>query len=520
MRLNNKAPRHGGRVTETRTYEGAPAYRQTSELELVRLVTTFMFGESKFYESADSRVARMRKMINDLVKQGKADFVAKLGVYARKQMNMRTISIAIQVELARALRANGMSLDVLRNAVTMTISRADEITEMYAYALELFGSKNKVPQAIKKGVGDSFNKFDEYQFAKYNRKNEVKLRDVLRITHARPKNERQSDIFEAIINDTLKTPDTWETKISTGGSTTENWQEVADNPKTGFMALLRNLRNFVDNGVDLTNVIKRLTNPEEVRRSKQFPYRFFTAYKELGGSLGVRSYYSRSATTTANPQLLAALETAFDLSVQNIPDLGDTLLVVDTSGSMTSNISNNSNVMMLEIGAVYAAAVWSASVNRGRNSMIVAFASNGKVINPGSARTPALQVAKQIIREGEGLGGGTNISSAWEAAKRARLTGDTVMVFTDMQFSSFNRSFYVGYGSSRDSENTMKPESYGVAGKDTQKVLFDLQGYGANPYTEIDGWHQLSGWSDKVFDLLETKNLTQVISDINRINLR
>lgn len=513
MRLNQKAPRYGGRVTPTRTYEGAPAYKQNAELELVRLVTTFMFGEGSFYEGADARISRMRKLINELVRGGKAGFVARLGVYTRKQMNMRTVSIAIQVELARALRDNGMSLEVLRNAVATTISRADEITEMYAYALQTFGSKNKVPQAIKKGVGDSFNKFDEYQFAKYNRKNEVKLRDVLRITHARPKNDRQSNVFEAIINDTLKTPDTWETKISTGGSTTENWQEVADSPKTGYMALLRNLRNFVDNGVDLTNVIKRLTNPQEVRKSKQLPYRFFTAYKELGGSLGARGYgyfghrAVQDSSARAHPQLLAALETAFDLSVQNIPDLGDTLLVVDTSGSMHSSISSNSNIMMIELAAVYAAAVWSASVTRGNNSMIVAFATNGKVINPMSARTPALQVAKQIIREGEGLGGGTNVDSAWSAASRAGLTGDTVMVFTDMQFN--------GYGL----RSSMNVEHYNITKRRTQKVLFDLRGYQANPYTEIDGWHQLSGWSDKVFDLLETKNLTQVITDINRIDL-
>lgn len=516
MKLNKKAPRFGGRVTKTSTYEGAPAYRQTSELELVRLVVTFMFGESTFYEGADDRITRMRQLINDLVKQGKADFVAKLGVYTRTQMNMRTVSIAIQVELAHALRVNGMSLDVLRNAVTMTISRADEITEMYAYALQVFGSKNKVPQAIKKGVGDSFNKFDEYQFAKYNRKNEVKLRDVLRITHARPKNDRQSNIFEAIINDTLKTPDTWETKISTGGSTTENWQAVADNSKTGYMALLRNLRNFVDNGVDLTNVIRRLTDPQEVRRSKQLPYRFFTAYKELGGAVDSNEFwmYSTTASTKTHPQLLAALETAFDLSVQNIPDLGNTLLIVDTSRSMDSHISGNSNIRMYELAAVYAAAVWSASVTRGHKSMIVAFATNGKVINPGSARTPALQVAKQIIREGKNLGGGTNVHSAWQAAERANLIGDTIMVFTDMQFNDLARPrlYY--------SNSSMKPENYGVANSDTQKILLDLRGYKANPYTEVDGWYQLTGWSDKIFDLLETKNLTQIVRDINDVNLK
>jgi len=506
MKLNNKAQRFGGRVTETTTYNGAPAYRQSADLELVRLVVTCMFGEPKFYESGDDRITRMNELVSELVRTGKADFVAKLGVYARKVMNMRTVSIALQVILAKQLRNHNVKLPLLRKAITATISRADEITDTYAYALSEFGSKNKVPQAIKKGVADSFYKFDEYQFAKYNRGTEVKLRDVLRITHAKPQNHKQNIIFNRIINDELKTPDTWETKISTEGSNTENWQEVANNPKTGFMALLRNLRNFVNHDVDLTKVISRLTNEEEVRKSKQLPYRFYTAYKELGGDIGSISYSSYD-TIKVNGKLLAALETAFDISIDNIPDLGDTILVVDVSGSMASPISNKSTIRMVELAAVYASAVWSASVRRGRDSMIVAFADIGKVITPRSHRSTALSVATSILDEVNRIGYGTNVNSAWQAAKNAKLTGNTIMLFTDMQFNRFK---------SWNGRSELEPENYGVANNSTNKVLFDLQGYAANPFTEISGWTQLSGWSDKVFDLLTTSDKSdEIIRTVN-----
>jgi len=300
-------------------------------------------------------------------------------------------------------------------------------------------------------------------------------------------------IFKQIIEDTLPAIDTWETKISGEGSTTENWQEIADSPKTGYMAKLRNLRNFTEHDVDLTKVIEHLTNEKAVANSKQLPFRFYTAYRELGGkSIVNRGWYYKNIdkpTTLGSPQLLAAIENAFDLSVSNLPDLGDdVLIVVDQSGSMQSPISNKGTVTCAEIASVLGAAVWFNQVKRNKKAMVVGFANTGKVYN-WSTRTSALAAAKEMMNTN--LGGSTNIQAAWESAKRAGLKPSTIVVLSDMQLTG-------GYHTS-----IMVPETFGLTDKNTLKVSVNLQGYDNTPLAVNNGWLQLAGWSEKVFDLME-----------------
>ena len=91
----------------------------------------------------------------------------------------------------------------------------------------------------------------------------------------------------------------------------------------GYMALLRNLRNFDEAGVPddvAERVAAKLADPDEVARSRQFPFRFLAAYEQA-------------------PSLRwgHALDTALQLSLANLPALpGRSLILVDTSASMTS----------------------------------------------------------------------------------------------------------------------------------------------------------------------------------------
>nr|KAG5700930.1 hypothetical protein BaRGS_034215 [Batillaria attramentaria] len=58
----------------------------------------------------------------------------------------------------------------------------------------------------------------------------------------------------------------------------------ADHKKLPFMAMLRNLRNLIKAGISMKHhnmVIRRLTDQRQVVNSKQFPFRFFSAYQVL-----------------------------------------------------------------------------------------------------------------------------------------------------------------------------------------------------------------------------------------------
>ena len=511
------APVHVTSTPTTFTHEGAPAFAKAYEMELYQATLTTLFGESTFYEGSNERGKRLEQLIRRCVEKGESEFVAKLAVYAREQMHLRSIPIFLVVTLAKVLReVEGAEFNKIRAVTARVIQRADELREMFAAAESVFGdsSNNKVfkkvaPKAIFKGISDAFNKFDAYQFRKYSGgKGHVKFSDVMRVVHPTPINAEKSDLFKQVMEGTLPLIDTWETQSAAVGqgdyandkekalAKKQMWQEHANDPKQGYMAKLRNLRNYTENDVDLTNVISHLTNPIAVAKSKQLPFRFYTAYTQLGGKCLTHSYYnwSYNDTTTdkvvGSPQLLAALEDAFDLSVGNLPDLGDdVLIVVDQSGSMTSRISDKGVVTCAEIAAVLGTAAWFNQVQKGKKAMVAGFACDGKVYN-WSTRKSALDAAKEMMNTN--LGGSTNISSAWSAAKGAKLKPSTIIVLSDMQMTG--RRW--GYG------NIMNPEDYGLADKDTLKISIDLRGYRNTPFAVNNGWYQLSGWSDRVFDFV------------------
>ena len=509
-------------TTTTFTHEGAPSFKKGYAMELYQAVITTLFGAGKFYEGSDDRAKRITRLVKRCVENGDAEFVAKLAVYTRERMYLRSVPIFLTVTLAKILReVEGAEYVKVRTLVTRVIQRADELREMFAAAESIFGDPNDnkkfkrvAPRALLKGIGDAFNKFDSYQFKKYSGgKGAVKFTDVMRVVHPVPKDEAMSEIFRMIMEDSLPAIDTWETKSAAVGqkefeseeakalAAKEMWQENANNPKTGYMAKLRNLRNYTKHGVDMTNVIDHLTNPTAVANSKQLPFRFYAAYRELGGECMKSDrwgYYGRrqeaQETVKGSSELLGALEDAFDLAVKNLPDLGDDVLIIaDQSGSMQSPISDKSTVTCAEISAVLASAVWYNQLQLGKKAMVAGFACEGKIYN-WSKRTSSLSAAKQMMNTD--LGASTRIETAWRAAQKAGLKPSTIIVLSDMQLTG-TRHWGGGYDSS------MNPEDYGLADKNTLKISVDLQGYCNTPFAVNNGWYQLGGWSEKIFDFAQ-----------------
>jgi len=122
------------------------------------------------------------------------------------------------------------SMIAVRRTLNEIIERPDDMTEVLAYYINTYGKP--IPNSIKKGLADSFGKFDEYQLAKYNRKNAVKLKDILCLVHPKAKDEIQNDLWKRLLEDRLETPVTWETELSLKGNTKEVWERLID--ETGW----------------------------------------------------------------------------------------------------------------------------------------------------------------------------------------------------------------------------------------------------------------------------------------------
>lgn len=76
----------------------------------------------------------------------------------------------------------------------------------------------------------------------------------------------------------------------------------------------------------------------------------------------------------------------------------------------------------------------------------------------------------------------------------------------------------MGYGGRYDA--LMNPEKFGLADENTLKVSINLQGYDNSPLAVNNGWFQLAGWSERVFDLMEAmRSPGDAVKLINGIDL-
>src|SRR5579862_7291485 len=307
-----------------RTHEGAPARHLSNELQLRRSVLACLLWEAQFYEDGVEIAGR----IAELVPKVEAERVAALAVEAREQMKLRHVPLLLVREMARHKTHRGLVAETLERV----IQRADELCEFVA----IYWKDGRVPLSgqVKKGLAAAFPKFDEYQLAKYDRGGPIKLRDVLFLCHAKPRDQAQADVWKKLVSDMLTTPDTWEVALSSGADKREAWDRLLREQKLGALALLRNLRNMREAGVDESLVLSALASMSTTR---VLPFRFLAAARYA-------------------PQWEEALEQAMLKCVAETEKLpGKTIVLVDVSGSMTAPLSRRSEMQRTD--AAYGLAV-------------------------------------------------------------------------------------------------------------------------------------------------------------------
>lgn len=460
---------------------GHAAYKMTDKEKLVSQVLTSFFNEKKFY---GDNTNDMKATIQRVVKKD-PEFVAKLAVFARRVFNMRSVSHVLTAYLAHEVEGKPYTREVVK-AVSL---RGDDVTEIMAAYLSMFGKP--IPNALKKGVGDVLRGFDEYTLAKYKGTGKaVKMRDLLCLCRPKPMNAEQSDWWLQLLNDELETPYTWETELSAKGNNAKTWAALIDSGKVGYMATLRNLRNILNaNPSNVHKALALIENPEAVKRSKQLPFRYLSAYREV---------------SHMGSWVLDALENAADAACENVPKLaGTTVIAVDTSGSMSNRVSANSTVRCVEI-----AMLLGLIANRiCENSYFYTF-NNDIAQRPTSRRTAILEAATNAR-----AGGGTSMYLPFEKMMKDGVKADRIIILSDNECNS-GGGWY-----SRKPVQVLADEYRKQTGNDIWVHAIDLQGYGTQQFhgrkTNI-----IAGWSEKVFDFIKLAeqgegSLVQAIESYN-----
>jgi hypothetical protein len=299
------------------THEGAKAKHITPELALRRSVMACLLWEKSFYEDG----VEVAKRISELIPKVDPDTVADIAVEARSQMYLRHVPLFIVREMAALNSHKHLVADTLEKV----IQRADEPTEFLA----MYWQKGHQPLSaqVKKGLAKAFTKFDRYHLQKYNRKGQVRLPVVLKMTHPKPKSPEQEKDWRDLRDGNLGSADTWEVALSSGGDKKAHWERLLSEKKLGGLALLRNLRNMQQAGVT-TETIKQAIN--ETRFNKVLPFRFIAAAKYA-------------------PQFEEELGNAMIRSLKSHEKLsGQTVLLVDVSGSMDWAISDKSDINRID----------------------------------------------------------------------------------------------------------------------------------------------------------------------------
>ena len=155
----------------------------------------------------------------------------------------------------------------------------------------------------------------------------MRLRDVLFLVHAKPKDAEQEKVWKALVDGTLASPDTWEVSLSAGKDKRETFERLIADKKLGGLALLRNLRLMQTAGVARETIAAAI---DAMRVDRILPYRFIAAARYA-------------------PDFEPELEDAMLRSVKDHPRLtGRTRLLIDVSGSMEAPLSRQSEMTRME----------------------------------------------------------------------------------------------------------------------------------------------------------------------------
>ncbi|MER5541747.1 TROVE domain-containing protein [Streptomyces sp. NPDC002589] len=436
-----------------RTYEGGRGQERDPRSELFLLAVSH-FAQGTFYENAQDRDDRFARLVRDLAVSD-PDWTAGLLGWLRGDGQLRTASIVGAAEYVHArLTAGATDGPSNRQVVDSVLQRPDEPGELLAYWTSAYG--RAVPKPVKRGVADAVRRlYHAKSLLKYDTASKgYRFGDILNLVHAAPDPDKpwQGELFRYALDrrhhpDTAVPPAalpvltahrelmalpvaerravvtapggaerlaaagiTWEALAGwlQGPMDKAAWEAVI--PSMGAMALVRNLRNFDEAGVSdevAAQVAAKISDPAQVARSRQFPFRYLAAYRHAPS---LRWSYP--------------LEQALGHSLGNVPALpGRTLVLVDRSGSMFwSSAGERSQLNRADAAAIFGTAL----ALRAADADLVQFGTTSGEVTFRKGES----VLKILERFGD-LGG----TDTTDAVRRHYKKHDRVLIVTDEQYA-------------------------------------------------------------------------------------
>lgn len=434
------------RTPEIFTHGGTTAVKISKENQLRRSVLSCLLWEDEFYEDGQE----IAKRIQGLAAECSSHFVYELAMEARHIHGLRHVPLLLILSLLKRKdpviikedQAAGIQGVRVKHAIANIIRRPDEMAELLTMYWHLGNENKKKPKGqghladrqLRDGLALAFAKFDEYSLAKYDHQGRgVTMRDVMFLSHPKPRNEAQAVLFKKVAEKKLTVPDTWEVALTRAGSDPDAkkaaWTRLAENTvnlnfkdrdgRLGYMAVLRNIRNMEQAGVDPKLIRECIL----LRRGADlvFPYRYIAAAKH-------------------NPKYEDELNTAFLDSFSMNKIEGKTILIVDISGSMGAGLSYRSEMRRIDAACAIAALAREAFAD----VRIYATAGDDWKKKHATGLVPnrrGFALMEAIPRMNRELGGGGVFTrQCLEYVEKEEKTADRLILFTDEQDTSGERA--------------------------------------------------------------------------------
>lgn len=552
-------------VKKTTTHQGGTGYTQKPEHELIGILATGM--GNNYYESEGEREKRFKELIDKIAKKDKV-FAAKALIYARSVFGQRSVTHFGSVELLPHLSGDslGRKFFTKRNRKANKggiIYRLDDMTEILAAYLAKNGQDASIPNSLKKGFRDAIENADAYELAKYQMKGKtVSLIDIVNLVHPKETEKNgcvdvpdaeyhkaiQGSKFEvkdntaaenamahiptlrALVLGILKQFNTVEDKntetgkevsekVKSGEITaeeakvelnekkTENFKELIETKKIGYLALLRNLRNILNTGdaVLLDKACELLVQKEFIRKSLVFPHQIDLALEIMliefsGVQMG---------------KVTKALGDAYELSIPNLAELfphGKTAIVYDTSGSMEGswtggcNISYNGKRTAINSKPVEKAALVAATFAKGVAGDVYQFGTSCRRVTGWNPNDSVNTLKRHFVDQVGKAGHGTYYQNIFPELAKVGGQYDRVFIMTDEQSADSVEHAYKDY-----CKKFGTPHVYYV----------NLVGYGPTVMKQNTKVHRIFGYGADIYETAKKVEIdpSAVIKEINAIEI-
>lgn len=489
---------------------GGMYYKNTDEDHFVKVAVSSFIGKSHYQDDK----ARLHDLL-DLAKKVSPELLAKTAIYSVEKAFMKDVPVL----LLGVLRWRDPHL--YEKVFSRVIKNGRLLRRFVQILRSPYFNSRSLSSKTRRLIQNWFESRTPYQIWEESLGNNPSLKDVINLAHVNPgsaesrqavfklicKNEKSSKLPQVIKNfyawkenRELPIPKVSFLRLTSEKLTASDWSQVVKNMTWNQLRL--NL-NAIERSGALEDketeqyIAERLSNVEEVRKAKVFPHEIYT-----------------TLVNVTNDKALKALNHALNVSIENLPNLGRTVIAIDVSGSMACPLnSNNVNggLTCSEVSAVLGLSL----VRKSRETNT--FLTFDTEVHENSLNFDT--DLKTQVKNLRFSGGGTDCSAPFKWTLNNKLEIDTFVMISDNEsWADYSGNYH--WRSKTPSKNLWLEIK--KSNPKAKLIMIDMMTSGGNQVDPGNDVLAIAGYSPAILETIKNwldDSKENLVNTINQINL-